>query len=68
MPQRTFAPNQMWWRPNPFPHRVNVQFPIDQCLLAAGSFIHDFRTPPAPETLQESGHFPGRASPIKEAT
>jgi hypothetical protein len=29
-----------------------ITFPIDQCPFAAGSFIRDFRTPPAPETLQ----------------
>jgi hypothetical protein len=32
-----------------------IEFPIDQCLLVAGSFFHDFRTPPAPETLKDSG-------------
>ena len=29
-------------RSNRSPHRPKIQFPIDQCLLAAGSFIQDF--------------------------
>jgi transposase len=41
-------------RSNRSPHRLKIEFPIDQCLLTAGSFIHDFRTPSAPETLQVS--------------
>jgi hypothetical protein len=45
------------------PSRVSAQRELDGCRrskfpidrrLAAGSFIQDFRTPPAPETLQES--------------
>ena len=38
-----------------FPTSAKKQIPHSSDLLAAGSFIHDFRTPPAPETLQESG-------------
>jgi hypothetical protein len=39
-------------RPNASPHRPKFKLPIERCLLTAGSFIHDFRTPSAPETLQ----------------
>jgi hypothetical protein len=44
----------MPWRPtNRLQRQPRNKFPIDG-LLVAGSFIHDFRTPPAPETLQVS--------------
>jgi hypothetical protein len=36
-----------------FPTSAKKQIPHSSDLLAAGSFIHDFRTPPAPETLQD---------------
>jgi hypothetical protein len=41
--------------PRRFLHQPKSQIPIDRCLPAAGSFLQDFRTPSAPETLQESG-------------
>ena len=39
----------------PFRASAKNQEPHRQCLLTAGSFIQDFRTPSAPETLQGSG-------------
>jgi hypothetical protein len=38
-----------------FPTSTKKQIPHSSDLLDAGPFIHDFRTPPAPETLQEAG-------------
>jgi hypothetical protein len=43
--QRDHPPDMQRRRSNRSPHRPKIQFPIDQRLLAAGSFIHDFRTP-----------------------
>jgi alcohol dehydrogenase class IV len=40
--------------PRRFLHQPKSQMPIDRGLPAAGSFLQDFRTPAAPETLQDS--------------
>jgi hypothetical protein len=38
--------------PRRFPHQPKIQIPIDRSLPTAGSFLQEFRTPTAPETLQ----------------
>ena len=45
IPQRSYPPDMPRRRSNRSPHRPKIEFPIDQCLLTAGSFIRDFRTP-----------------------
>ena len=51
--QRDDPPDMQRRRSDRSPHRPKSNS-TDQCLLAAGSFIHSFRTPPAPETLRIS--------------
>ena len=38
-------------RPTHSQRRLTIEIPMDRCLRAAGSFIHDLRTPSVPETL-----------------
>jgi hypothetical protein len=45
IPQRSHPSDMLRQRPSRSPHRPKIKFPIDRCLLTAGSFIRDFRTP-----------------------
>jgi hypothetical protein len=53
-PKQSGSPEMSRHPTHRFPHQLKTQIPIDRTPHTAGSFLQDFRTPSAPETLKVS--------------